>query len=491
MRKIVIVTTALCLIMVLNEGISAQPSLFNGCSSAGVLNQPVWFNCDFPETSGIAINLNYKAQGGGSFNSVSLNRANEFPYYAFTYETSLNFANSPTILEYYFSAVRDSFMTTQSPKNADNQFPPASYKYAHFIVDPQGDMAGGSAGNWLDLRGSGMTYSDSRLYCYLQNVTGTWPLYQFPADFFAYSVGFLITSGADSAYYAFVYANVLGQLSTGLYVLDLTDSSYTRIGDINSTINGGILHMACNISAFSADPAWPGWPPPDGYIVPMGATLTALPVQLANDYTTTTVFEPRTQYLDFGSNSAPGLFSYLIEKDSGVSITPKVHYLDQDNNLPVMRRFHFDLGSFELGSPDHVYSDSSEFEAELGWPSGGWHHFYFEFSDGKDTTETALDSILILPLACEYMPGDINGDDLKGGGDVTYGVRFFKLIGSRPPDSCYMDSTGTWLYVAGDVNGNCEFRGSDITRLVAYFKLIAPLQYCHFFPPPPLRGARR
>jgi len=85
---------------------------------------------------------------------------------------------------------------------------------------------------------------------------------------------------------------------------------------------------------------------------------------------------------------------------------------------------------------------------------------------------------------CVYRIGDINGDSSVLGGDVTYGVRFFKLIGNRPPDSCYMDSTHSYLYVAGDVNGNCEFRGSDITRLVAYFKLIAPLQYCHFFPPP-------
>jgi hypothetical protein len=61
-------------------------------------------------------------------------------------------------------------------------------------------------------------------------------------------------------------------------------------------------------------------------------------------------------------------------------------------------------------------------------------------------------------------------------------VRYFKSIGPQPPDSCYMDSAGTYLYVAGDVNGNCEFRGSDITRLVAYFKNTATLSYCHFFP---------
>lgn len=88
---------------------------------------------------------------------------------------------------------------------------------------------------------------------------------------------------------------------------------------------------------------------------------------------------------------------------------------------------------------------------------------------------------------CDYLIGDINGDGNRIGGDVTFGVRYFKGLGPNPPDSCYMDSTGTFLYVSGDVNGNCEFRGSDITRLVAYFKGIATLSYCHFFPPPILR----
>jgi len=91
---------------------------------------------------------------------------------------------------------------------------------------------------------------------------------------------------------------------------------------------------------------------------------------------------------------------------------------------------------------------------------------------------------------CSYLPGDINGDGVRLGGDVTYGVRYFKGMGAQPPDSCYMDSTNSYIYVAGDVNGNCEFRGSDITRLVQYFKGMASLSYCHFFPPPLLRESR-
>ena len=86
---------------------------------------------------------------------------------------------------------------------------------------------------------------------------------------------------------------------------------------------------------------------------------------------------------------------------------------------------------------------------------------------------------------CDYIPGDINGDGSVIGGDVTYGVRYFKLLGAPPPDSCLNDSTMTWLYSAGDVNGNCEFRGSDITYLVAYFKGTNPrLKWCPRTPPP-------
>jgi hypothetical protein len=105
----------------------------------------------------------------------------------------------------------------------------------------------------------------------------------------------------------------------------------------------------------------------------------------------------------------------------------------------------------------------------------------------RSTIQIPVTLVVIEGISCDYMLGDINSDDQRLGGDVTFGVRFFKGLGTPPPDSCYMDSTGAYIYVAGDVNGNCEFRGSDITRLVAYFKGAAALSYCHFFPPPVLR----
>jgi hypothetical protein len=96
--------------------------------------------------------------------------------------------------------------------------------------------------------------------------------------------------------------------------------------------------------------------------------------------------------------------------------------------------------------------------------------------------DTITLDVVMTPL-CIYLLGDINGDRQLAGDDVTFGVRFFKGSGIRPPDSCYMDSTQAFLFVAGDVNGNCEFRGSDITRIVSYFKGFVDLNFCHFFPP--------
>jgi hypothetical protein len=93
--------------------------------------------------------------------------------------------------------------------------------------------------------------------------------------------------------------------------------------------------------------------------------------------------------------------------------------------------------------------------------------------------------------SCPYVPGDINGDRATLGGDVTFGVRYLKSVGAAPPDSCYLDSTASYLYVSGDVNGNCEFRGSDITRLVAYFKGNAQLGYCPALEPTPLPLIRK
>jgi hypothetical protein len=146
--------------------------------------------------------------------------------------------------------------------------------------------------------------------------------------------------------------------------------------------------------------------------------------------------------------------------------------------------------------PDNLVLDVN-FDNYAGWLSvtGNTIHGIPPFGSNDTTFRIIVsdgelaDSLvvgLIVKSGCVYLPGDINSDSSVLGGDVTFAVRFFKGLGNQPPDSCYLDSTGSYLYVAGDINGNCEFRGSDVTRLVAYFKGTAEMSYCHFFAPPPL-----
>lgn len=98
--------------------------------------------------------------------------------------------------------------------------------------------------------------------------------------------------------------------------------------------------------------------------------------------------------------------------------------------------------------------------------------------------ESTVVNVTLFPAGpCDYLPGDINGDGLVVGGDISYGVQYFSGNVGPPPDSCWNDSTNSWLYSAADANGDCRFVGGDITFMVNYFGGgIAP-RWCPQTPP--------
>jgi len=73
--------------------------------------------------------------------------------------------------------------------------------------------------------------------------------------------------------------------------------------------------------------------------------------------------------------------------------------------------------------------------------------------------------------ACNFTPGDINGNGIFNGIDVTYGVSYLKGQGDPPPIECDCPPHGI-LYAAADANGNCQFNGIDITYAVSFLKSI-------------------
>ncbi len=404
MRNKVLIST-LSIIILASVSALAQQSLFEGCSSAGVLDDPVMFNCDFYNPiglPGVEVECHYRGQSDNEFTDLIMELMNEYPHYLFTYEAQAEFYENPDVLEYYFSGGTDTLKATQSPKILSDQFPPPEYMYAPFAADALGDTTEGSAGGWLDLAGSGMTYSDTRVYGYLENATNTWPSNQ-GLDIFMYALGFISLSSLDSSIYAMAYVDIPPFFTPGLYKLTIIDSSfeYVRLGDIDYAIENGLLHMACDLETFENDPDWPGWPP-EGFIISIGGSVTiGFDIQTINDFTYPTFYEPVTQFTDFNSNNSPEIFDYDIEVVPGVSVTATINYYDPDNNLPTERSLFFNYGFYPMGSMDHTYSDTSEFEVTLAWPGEGWSYYYFRYSDGLDMVTTPTDSIYLTPIGIE------------------------------------------------------------------------------------------
>jgi len=379
------------------ENGNSQNYLFSGASSAGTVGDTVYFNCDFINPTGLPgfnLVMRHKNQNQSSFSEIPMTPITGDPHYALTNECRIYYAANPGSVQYYFRAGNDSLVITQSPVFSGAGFPPVSY-FAEFAVDPAGDTLPGSRGAWLDLTGSGMTYSSSRLYGYLSNVSGTWPANNWDT-LYLYAIAMIDPAGTATTLFAMVYINLFPFISPGLYKINLVDTSFTRIGNVTYSISEGRMYLSCAISDLTADPDWSGWPPASGYLISSAVTFTGtLSAPSINDFTYPTFYEPRSQNLNFAQNQAPRLFDWGFDQLPNISLRAKVYYADADNNLPKLRRLFFDRGLYDMGSFDHRYDDTSEFEYVLPWPGEGVHYYYYQFSDGRDSLMTTMDSIYL------------------------------------------------------------------------------------------------
>ncbi len=92
---------------------------------------------------------------------------------------------------------------------------------------------------------------------------------------------------------------------------------------------------------------------------------------------------------------------------------------------------------------------------------------------------------------CNYVVGDVNGNQVFDGLDVLYAGRYLES-GQLPIYSCECTPGNTW-YVVGDVNASCNFNGLDVTFMVYYFKGGPDIHPCPDCPPggllaPPIPG---
>lgn len=389
--------TATVLTIIMVFAVTADPApVDNVVSSALMPGDSVMYNLDFIDPFGLPFfDVTVKSRMGNTEYTTMMEHVGTPPYYVNTYEGVELYTNPSGEIEFYGRVEADTLLITQSYKNQTNQFPPSPILYADLADDPVGDTLPGSSGEWLDLTGSAITYSDDRIYVRLNNAGGGWPTSQ-GFNFFAYAFALYNPGSTELSGTALVYVSVPFVFTPGLYHVDLQDTSFTRIADIDYQTSGDSLHMSCAISDLLLDPNWNQWPPESEYILTGGITISVVSLQPSlNDFTYPSAFVPKTQYLDTDQNTAPVLGLEYVDYFPFTSVTASIEYNDSDNNLAVQKLFIFDDILYEMGSADHYYEDGAFFDALIPWPGLEWHTFYFRFSDGDSIVETELDSIYL------------------------------------------------------------------------------------------------
>lgn len=377
----------------------------------------------------------------------------------YTFSTIVNYSPPSSALEYYFRSENDTAVASQSPKNAANTFPVSSYLLADMGADPVGDAVS-AAGNWLDLTGCQMSYSDTKLYFRITNAGSSYPTNS-GLSFFLYTVGFVNPDATDSVAYAVVYVNVPFVMTAGLYKLNAADTSFTKIGNITTNITGNALSMSCNISDLTAQPGWPAWPPASGFILstPLTATQTTSGLT-ANDQGKAGVFVPESNRFSFlPANTPPELQNYLVTWTSPNLINAQVSYRDADKNLPTIRNLHFGATDHDLTACDKSYSSWTAFDRGLTVANSGWYQYHFRFSDGKDSVSTPIDSIYV----SLSVPGDADGNGMVNISDVTFLISYIFAGGPAPNP-----------LQTGDENCDTIINVSDVVYLITYIFASGP-----------------
>lgn len=371
----------------------------NVTSSALMPGDSVIFNLDFLDPFGLPffdVSVQARISNFPEIYSIPLEHVDFPPYYLNTYEGSWPFEEPVSVIEYYGRVEAETLVITQSFRNTGNQFPPEMDLYADLADEPVGDTLPGTPGSWLDLAGYAITYSDNRIFARLDNDGGGWPTDDGGLEFYIYAFALYNPDDIGLSATAMVYADVPFLLDPGLYHVDLQDTTFERIADIQYSYQGTNLHMTCTIEDLLSDPDWDTWPPESGFALAAGLTITvSLFEPSLSDYTYPSAFVPMTRFLDLYENHIPEIdVSVSVEPD--FSVVANALYFDQDNNLPVRKNFLFDWGCYEMGSYVHQYDgDEANFEHMLPPQIEGWHYYYFSFSDGMDVVETPMDSVYI------------------------------------------------------------------------------------------------
>ncbi|MBC8214177.1 MAG: T9SS type A sorting domain-containing protein [Candidatus Marinimicrobia bacterium] len=378
---------------------------------------------------------------------------------------------------------------TQAPLNANESFP-APY-YLSICDESLGDEETGNSN--LDIEDVSISISDNKIYGKMTNAPGA----GYPVDdgffgpWYLYTIGFVNPDDTDSTLYGMGYADAgFGTLYTGLWKFqDGGDPVF--ISNIDHTINGDELHMACNLSDVVNDPDFGVWPNEFESFGVSGLTMkVTTSEQLIGDVTDGVGLNPDIQRFVIGENTAPVIvdhgFNILSEADGMFAVEFYCEYQDDDNHFPLYPWLYMDGAEtgLDMISYDHTYYDGSVFTTQISLEAGD--HFYnLSFNDGLNwaTTSTipftlgSQESTISIPMLSGWNWFSINleNDDLTLNTVLTTLGADASLIKNQTGFATYYADFGWYGLDAIDVksmymiqmlaDGSLEFEGTPVDYL--------------------------
>lgn len=205
---------------------------------------------------------------------------------------------------------------------------PSITDYAKCGNDSLNDSNVDGANN-LDIKAQYFAYNDSKYMVCLENNSNGFPSSGgFTGPFYLYIVALANPTSVvtDSTAYAFVYANLFSVISPGLYKIDLAEimnnptGAFTRIANINHSVQGNKLFMDCNINDI-ANNEGENWPPLNNFTGLISLTIqidveSIMPLNVTPtiaDYSKPAVIQLNDKHIEPFANTTPTISLDPIE----------------------------------------------------------------------------------------------------------------------------------------------------------------------------------
>ena len=419
-----------------------SPILWNVCNSAATPGGSVVVNADCVDSinplDDVGLTGFYSTDNQATWQQAPMNAVGQ-PGYDSTFQCAFPAPGSGTVY-YYVRADNGTNYGTQSPYNSGDVWPVTDNLLASLAVEGSGDTINDPDGEWLDLTGAWLGYSNGKFYGCLTNDTNIWPTRgSILGPWYLYSVGFRNSEAtSDTWVYAMTHVSLL-TYSDGLYEANAYTHSFTRIGNIDIQASGNRLIMRCNLSDLVARPHFQPWPNQCGYLCAAKGETRSADISLNSWQHDTTnscrFYINRTPRLVVGQNTPPVVNLGGVDPDTGTGETSfrfHVHYADADTNLPVVHSVVIDnVDTFAVRPRHHRYAFGVTFEDTLSGFGAGPHEYRFVFSDGASVVTTPLDTFFVTGTAVAEVPNGGAAGFSASPNPFSGSVRFRMPTGSR------------------------------------------------------------